>query len=72
MNWLDDTTNQPSKFRIRNWIQANDESRGTYDYSSNIKFKTTLIRSSLCDYSDAYIHFKVTIAVQTQQLKVEL
>ena len=72
MNWLDDTTNQPTKFRIRNWIQANDESRGTYDYNSDIKFKTTLIRSSLCDYSDAYIHFKVTIAVQTLQLKLEL
>ena len=64
MNWLDDTTNQPSKFRIRDWIETNDESRGTYDYNSDIKFKTTLIRSSLCDYSDAYIHFKVTIAVQ--------
>ena len=64
MNWLDDTMNQPSKFRIRDWIETNDESRGTYDYNSDIKFKTTLIRSSLCDYSDAYIHFKVTIAVQ--------
>ena len=64
MNWLDDTTNQPSKFRIRDWIETNDESRGTYDYNSDIKFKTTLIRSSLCDYSDAYIQFKVTIAVQ--------
>ena len=26
-NLLDDTTNQPSKFRTRNWVEINDESR---------------------------------------------
>ena len=30
INLLDDTTNQPSKFRTRNWNEINDESRGTY------------------------------------------
>ena len=29
INWLDDTTNQPSKFRARHWVKINDESRGT-------------------------------------------
>ena len=38
MNLLDDTTNQLSKFRTRNWIEINDESRGTYNSNSDIKF----------------------------------
>ena len=71
---LDDTTNQPFKFRTRNWAETNDESRGdyndddenndnTYDINSNIKFKTSTIRSSLCDYSDAYILVEGAITV---------
>ena len=27
INLLDDTTNQPSKFRTRNWVEINDESK---------------------------------------------
>ena len=54
MNLLDKKTNQPSKFRRRNWVVINDESRGDYDddnndnndhNSNNIKFKTKMIRS---------------------------
>ena len=51
---LDNVSTQPSKFRTRNWIEINDESRGTYTGNS-IKFKTTMLRSNLCDYADAYI-----------------
>ena len=45
-NLIDDASNQPSKFRTRNWIEKNDESRGTYNVSSQIKFKTTILKSS--------------------------
>ena len=62
-NLLDDTSNQPSKFRTRNWVEINDESRGAYNVNSQIKFKTTMLKSSLCDYSDAYILVKGTISV---------
>ena len=54
-NLIDNTSNKPSKFRTKNWVEINDESRGTYNVNSQIKFKTTMLRSSLCDYSDAYI-----------------
>ena len=60
-NLIDDTSNQPSKFRTRNWVEINDESRGAYNVNSQIKFKTTMLKSSLCDYSDAYIFVKGTI-----------
>ena len=60
---IDDISNQPSKFRTRNCVEINDESRGAYNVYSQIKFKTTMLKSSLCDYSDAYILFKGTISV---------
>ena len=40
-NLLDTESNQPSKFRTRNWVEINDESRGTYT-SNDIRFKTTI------------------------------
>ena len=62
INLLDDTTNQPRKFRTRNWVEINDESKVKYD-NSTIRFKTSMIRSILCDYSDAFILVKGTITV---------
>ena len=61
-NLLDNASNQPSKFRTKNRVEINDESRGTYT-SNDIKFKTTMLRSNLCDYADAYIHVKGTITI---------
>ena len=58
-----DASREPSKFRIRNWVKVNDESRGTYNLNSQIKFKTTMPKPSLCDYSDVYILVKGTITV---------
>ena len=42
-NLIDDVSNQPSKFRTRNWVEINDESRGAYNVNSQIKFKTTML-----------------------------
>ena len=53
-NLLDNASNQSSKFRTRNWVEINDKSLGTYT-GNNIKFKTTKLRSNLCDYTDGYI-----------------
>ena len=61
-NLLDNASNQPSKFRTENWVEINDESRGTYT-GNDIKFKTTMLRFNLCDYADAYTLVKRTIAI---------
>ena len=61
-NLLDSASNQPSKFRIRNWIEINVESRGTYT-GNDIRFKITMLRYNLCDYADAYILVKGTITI---------
>ena len=64
INLLDNTPNQPIMSRTKNWVKINDESCGTCKINSQIRFKTSMLRSSLCDYSDAYILVKgnVTIA----------
>ena len=61
-NLLNDESNKPSKFKTKNWVEINDESRGTYT-SNDIRFKTTMLRSSLCDYADAYILVKGTTTI---------
>ena len=43
-NLRDDESNQPSKFRTKNWVETNGESRGTYNVNSQIKFKTTMLK----------------------------
>ena len=60
---LDNASNQPSKFRTNKWVEINDESRGGFTTGSDIKFKTTMLRSSLYDYTDAYILVKGTITI---------
>ena len=53
-NLIDGASNQPSKFRTKNWVEKNDQSRGTCNVNSQIKFKTTILKSSLCDYIFIY------------------
>ena len=61
-NLLESTSDNPPKFRTRNWVEINDESRG--DYANNdIRFKTTMLRSNLCDYADSYILVKGRITI---------
>ena len=63
INLLDNTPNQLSKFRTKNWIEINDQSRGPNNTNSDIRFKTTVLKSSLCDYSDAYMLVKGRITI---------
>ena len=60
---LDNASNQPSRFRTKNWIEINDESKELYSANSNIRSKTTMLRSNLCDYTDAYLFVKGTITI---------
>ena len=53
---LDNTVNQPSTFKTRNLVEK--------------KFETSMIRSSLCYYSDTYILVKGTIAVTNTERAV--
>ena len=67
-NLLDDkvvlsASNKPSKFITRNWVEINDDIRGAYSPNKQTRFKTAMLRSSLCDHSNAYILVKGNITV---------
>ena len=62
-NLLDDASNKPSKFRERNLVEINDDIKGAYSPHKQIRFETTMLRCSLCDYSDAHILVKGNITV---------
>ena len=64
INLLDNTSDQQTKFRTKNWVEINDESGGTYSTNSQIKFKTSMLRSSLTDYSDTYILVSGTVVFE--------
>ena len=61
-NLLESTSHNLSKLRTRNWVEINDESRGNYA-NSDIRFKTTILRSNLCDYADSRIHVQGIITI---------
>ena len=61
-NLLDSESENLSKFVTRQYVKVNSLSN-TYDESKSIRFKTPMLRSDLCDYSDAYILVKGTITV---------
>ena len=53
---LNDST--VSKLVTKDWVKVNDLSSGQYSANKNIMFKTSVLRSDLCDYSDANILVK--------------
>ena len=46
------------------WIEVKDLSNGQYSVNKNIRFKTSMVRLDLCDYSDEYIVVKGSITVE--------
>ena len=56
-NFLDTTSDDKdlARFATRKWIEVYDQLGGNYDINEEIRIKTSMLRSDLCDYSDAYI-----------------
>ena len=63
MNLLEKSSNQACKFRTKNRVEINEKSRETYSANRENNFKRSILKSSLCDYSDAYILVKGSISV---------
>ena len=47
----------------KKWIEVQSQSERTYNTSKPIRFKISMLRSDLCDYSDAYVWVKGKITV---------
>ena len=58
----DNESEKLSKFVTREYVRVNSLSN-TYNENKSIRFKTPMLRSNLCDYSDAYILVNGTITV---------
>ena len=56
-------SNEISKFKAKCWVEINHDLRVTYNTNGQIKFKNTMLKSTLCDYSDAYIFAKRRITI---------
>ena len=54
-NLLGNIPDKVPRFITKKWIKLYDQSGGTYNINKQIRFKTSMLRSDLCDYSDAYI-----------------
>ena len=63
INLFGNTPNQPTKLWTKKWVAINDDSRWTYNTISQIKYKNSMLKSSLCDYNDPYILASGTITV---------
>ena len=56
INLLNNSSNEESKFATKKWyIIDSQTTKGKYKQGDTIKFETETIKSSLCDYSDAFI-----------------
>ena len=62
-NLLDTTSDKITRLITKKWIEVRDQSRGSCNINKQIRFETPMLRSDLCDYSDAYIVVKGTITV---------
>ena len=64
MNVLDNKLNGPSKFRTKNLVEISDGLHAVYSTVSQFNLKTSLLKSSLCDYSDAYMLVSSRLAIK--------
>ena len=63
INLLNNSENEYSKFATKKWYVIDSESKGVYSHENEIKFLTSSLESSLCDYSDPYVLVTGNIAV---------
>ena len=66
-NFLDNTPNQSTKYRTKNWVEVNDAPKGANNTNSQIKFKTSMLRLILCDYSNTCILPSGTIRITGEE-----
>ena len=65
VNFVDTSSDDKDlpRFAIKKWVEVYDQSGGNYDVNKEIRVKTSMLRSDLCDFDDAYIVVKGDIVV---------
>ena len=65
-NFLDTASGNVPRFITKKWVKVHDQSGSAedrYKPSKQIRFKTSMLRSDVCDFSDVYIVVKGTITL---------
>ena len=70
VNFLDTSSDNKDlpKLATKRWVEVYDQSQRIYDLNKEIRIKTSMLRSYLCDFSDAYIVVKRNIIVTKKHL----
>ena len=65
VNFIDTTSGNKylPKFVTKKWFEVYDQSQGNYNANKEIRTETSMLRSDLCDFSDAHIVVKGDITV---------
>ena len=58
------TSDNVPRFNTKKWIDVHDQSGVLYNINKQIRFKTSMLRCDICDYSDAYIFIKGIVTVE--------
>ena len=66
-NLLGNIPDKVPRFITKKWIEVYDQSGEAYNTNKQIRFKTSMLRSDLCDYSDAYIVVKGIVTVSANE-----
>ena len=56
------------RYVTKKWIKVYNQSEKNYSVNKEIRIKTPILRSDLCDFSDAYIIVKGNITVVKKYL----
>ena len=66
-NLLGNIPDKVPRFLTKKWIEVHDQSGGIYNTNKQIRFKTSILRSDLCNFSDAYIVVKGIVTVSADE-----
>ena len=66
-NLLGNIPDKVPTFITKKWIEVHDQSGGAYNTNKQIRFKTSMLKSDLCDYADAYIVVKGIVTVSSDE-----
>ena len=66
-NLVDSIPDNVPRFITKKWIKVHDQSGETCNTNKQIRFKTSMLRFDLCDFSDAYIVVKGIVTVSADE-----
>ena len=67
-NLLGTTIDEIPRFITEKWVEVHDQSGENYNINKEIRIKTSMLRSDLCDFNDVYIFVTGNITITKNYL----